>query len=158
MATETERKFLVISDAWRENVVGVTYHQGYLSDDPARTVRIRTAGDKAFITVKGAKSPDGTSCPEYEYPIPHKDAREMLDALCLPGKIEKVRHKVVHEGMTWEVDEFKGENEGLIVAEIELTTAAQVFAKPAWAGAEVTQDARYSNAMLAKNPFRNWKP
>ncbi len=158
MATETERKFLVVSDEWRENAVGVTYKQGYLNSDKERTVRIRLAGDDAYLTIKGPPTPDGVSKAEYEYMIPRKDAEEMLHNLCLPSAIDKVRHKVMHEGHLWEIDVFKGDNDGLIMAEIELTSPDEKFVKPVWAGEEVTHDPRYSNAQLSKAPYKSWKP
>ena len=156
MATETERKFLVISDAWRENAIGVTYKQGYLSREKDKTVRIRVAGDDGYVTIKGAMAADGISKPEYEYKIPKQDAEEMLANLCLPCVIEKVRHRVKHEGHVWEIDVFKGDNEGLTVAEIELSSPDEAFMKPVWLGAEVSHDSRYSNAALSQKPFKVW--
>lgn len=157
MGTETERKFLVISDEWRENAQGVTYRQAYLARDKERTVRVRVAGDEGFITVKGKTLEDGLTKPEYEYPIPKKDAEELLE-MCLPGLVEKTRYKIRHEdGHLWEVDVFEGDNEGLIVAEVELSSAAEKFVKPAWVGKEITDDKRYTNASLSKKPYKTWQ-
>lgn len=159
MGVEIERKFLVSDDSWRTAVSErFIITQGYLSRDPARTVRIRRKGDEAFLTIKGL--PQGSvgtpEVPEFEYPIPVSDADKML-AQCLPGAISKTRHIVMHDGMRWEVDVFHGDNDGLIMAEIELQSATQPFSKPAWAGQDVTGDQRYSNAQLSQNPYKTWK-
>jgi adenylate cyclase len=154
MGVEIERKFLVSGDAWRQAVKTQTrFSQGYLSRDPARTVRVRIAGAAAFLTIKGATH--GATRAEFEYPVPLADAQQLL-ALCDGPVVEKVRHLCPHEGMTWEVDEFLGANAGLVVAEIELADEGQVFARPGWLGAEVTGDGRYVNADLAVNPFTSW--
>lgn len=154
MAVESERKFRVAGDAWREAVVeSRRIVQGYLVGDRERSVRIRIAGEQAWITVKGSLR--GISRAEFEYPVPAADAEAML-ALCLPGVIEKIRHHVPHDGRLWEVDEFFGENRGLIVAEIELDDPGEVPELPAWIGREVTSDARYQNAVLAREPFQSW--
>lgn len=153
MPTEIERKFLVKSDAWREGPPGTEIRQGYLARDRERSVRVRVAGDKAFITVKGAGK--GISRSEFEYPVPLEDAREMLK-LCLPSLIEKTRHERHHAGHLWEVDEFQGQNAGLVVAEIELDAEDRDFEKPEWAGEEVSNDPRYLNACLAQRPWREW--
>jgi adenylate cyclase len=154
MGIEIERKFLVASDAWRQQARTATrFSQGYLSRDPARTVRVRIAGPQAFLTIKGATT--GASRAEFEYPVPVDDAQQLL-ALSDGPVVEKVRHLCVVEGMTWEVDEFLGANAGLVVAEIELTSEDQAFVQPAWLGAEVTGDARYVNANLAVRPFTTW--
>jgi CYTH domain-containing protein len=153
MATEIERKFLVKSDAWREGAPGTEIRQGYLARDKQRSVRVRVAGDKAFITVKGAG--EGISRSEFEYPVPLEDAREML-GLCLPSLIEKTRYERHHAGHLWEVDEFQGDNAGLIVAEIELEAEDRDFEKPEWVGEEVTDDSRYLNACLAERPWKDW--
>jgi len=155
MATEIERKFLTISDEWRENAKGILYVQGYLSIDKDRTVRVRIAGDQGYITIKGAS--EGASRSEFEYKIPAADARDMLDKLCLSGIIEKTRYKVPFGGLTWEVDEFAGENKGLIVAEVELPSADTKVTLPPWAGQEVTTDPRYYNSALSKTPYSKWK-
>ena len=153
MATEIERKFLVSSDAWRDGPPGVRICQGYLTRDPERTVRVRLADDKGFLTVKSSTS--GISRQEFEYDIPPDDARALL-ALCLPPLLEKVRYERRHAGHCWEVDEFFGENAGLIVAEIELAETDTDFAKPAWLGQEVSDDPRYYHACLAEKPWRAW--
>ena len=154
MAQEIERKFLVKNDEWKDNNAGMYFCQGYLSVEPERTVRIRIAGNRGFLTVKGRSK--GSARPEYEYTIPVEDARQMLDRLCLKPLIEKYRYRVQYEGFWWEVDEFLGENEGLKVAEIELTDEAQEFAQPAWLDKEVTDDPRYYNANLINNPYKHW--
>lgn len=152
MAIEIERKFLVQGDAWRA-APAVFYSQGYLNGDKARTVRVRIAGDEAFLTIKGQSV--GASRAEFEYAIPLADARELL-AICEQPLIEKNRRKISHAGFVWEVDEFLGENLGLVVAEIELPTEETQFARPDWVGQEVTDDVRYFNSNLAKLPFSRW--
>jgi len=153
MGTEIERKFLVQGTQWR-NGTGVRFTQGYLNRDKERTVRVRVAGDKAFLTIKGLTR--GASRAEFEYKIPVEDAEELL-GLCEGPIIEKDRYRVVHEGATWEVDEFFGENAGLVVAEIELTSEGQSFSRPPWLGAEVTDDRRYYNSSLATHPYCDWR-
>lgn len=153
MSIEIERKFLVIGDAWRE-APAVFYSQGYLNRDKARTVRVRIAGEEAFLTIKGQSV--GASRAEFEYPIPVTDARNLL-ALCEQPLIEKYRRKISYEGFIWEVDEFLGENQGLVVAEIELPSEDAVFAIPKWVGAEVTSDPRYFNSNLSRLPFTRWE-
>lgn len=152
MAIEIERKFLVVGDAWR-NTPAVFYSQGYLNRDKARTVRVRIAGEEAFLTIKGTSV--GASRAEFEYPIPVWDARELL-AMCEQPLIEKNRRKILYEGFIWEVDEFLGENLGLVVAEIELPTEDTVFTRPDWVGEEVTEDARYFNSTLSCTPYTRW--
>ena len=154
MGREIERKFLVSGDAWQEGT-GTVYRQGYLSVVKERTVRVRVAGDAAYLTIKGVT--ENTSRAEYEYPVPVADAEEMLDNLCLRPLIEKRRHRIEYRGMTWEVDEFFGDNEGLILAEIELEDPEQPFDRPSWIGAEVSDDPRYYNANLVENPYTRWK-
>jgi adenylate cyclase len=154
MGIEIERKFLVTGDGWRQPASAQTrFSQGYLSREPARTVRVRLADERAFLTVKGATK--GATRAEFEYEIPLADAPQLL-AMCDGPVVEKIRHVCLHEGMTWEVDEFLGANAGLVVAEIELVSEDQPFARPAWLGAEVTGDARYVNANLAVRPFTRW--
>lgn len=154
MGIEIERKFLVTDEGWRQQATKQTrFSQGYLSRDPARTVRVRIAGDAAFLTIKGATR--GATRAEFEYAVPLADAQALL-ALCDGPVVEKIRHLCPHEGMTWEVDEFLGANAGLVVAEIELVSESQSFASPAWLGAEVTGDGRYVNANLAVSPFTSW--
>ena len=156
MGTEIERKFLVISDEWRGLATGVEYRQGYLSVSKERTVRVRIAGDTAFLTIKGETS--GISRMEYEYPIPVEDAKVLLAELCEQPIIEKKRYTINYQGFVWEVDEFFGDNAGLLVAEIELESEDQEFVKPPWVGEEVSSDRRYSNASLVKAPFLTWNP
>ena len=154
MGIEIERKFLVASEGWRREPGGVTrFSQGYLSRDPARTVRVRIAGDEAFLTIKGATT--GATRAEFEYAIPVAEAQQLL-ALSDGPAVEKLRHLRVVDGLTWEVDEFLGANAGLVVAEIELAREDQPFTRPDWLGAEVTGDARYVNANLAVKPYALW--
>jgi adenylate cyclase len=153
MADEIERKFLVSSDAWRDGPPGVRICQGYLTRDPKRSVRVRLAGEKAFLTIKSDTS--GISRQEFEYAIPPDDARTLLD-LCLPQWVDKIRHERRHGGHVWEIDEFLGANAGLIVAEIELADADEAFVRPEWLGREVSDDPRYFNACLAERPWQEW--
>lgn len=156
MPVEIERKFLVTSEAWRKGAQGTRYVQGYLQNTETCVVRARIAGDKAFLTIKGKAR--GISRAEYEYAIPVADADAMLKDLATGGLVEKVRHLVKHGEHTWEVDEFSGDNAGLVVAEIELTREDEAFARPDWLGDDVTDDPRYLNASLAKRPFKAWAP
>jgi len=152
MAIEIERKFLVRNDTWKSSA-GVYMSQGYLTRDKHRTVRVRIAGDSAKLTIKGFSS--GIARPEFEYDIPLEDAKQ-LQELCEKPLIEKIRHTIDCQGFIWEVDEFLGENKGLVVAEIELSAEDQEFARPEWLGAEVTGDAKYYNANLGARPFTTW--
>jgi adenylate cyclase len=154
MPREIERKYLVRNNSWRTPVKGTRYRQGYLSTEPARNVRVRVGAGRGFITVKGLTV--NLARPEYEYPIPVEDANEMLDTLCLKPIIEKVRYTIEHAGLLWEVDEFEGENAGLVIAEVELAEADQTILLPDWIGEEVTDDARYYNSSLITNPFTAW--
>jgi adenylate cyclase len=154
MGTEIERKFLVEGDAWRKDVAGVRFRQGYLNTNKARTVRVRVAGDAAFLTIKGATT--GIERAEYEYAIPVGDADEMLERLCEQPIIDKTRYTISSGSVVIEVDEFWGENEGLILAEVELANEAQTFVRPIWLGAEVSHDPRYFNSSLVTHPFRAW--
>jgi adenylate cyclase len=154
MAKEIERKFLVRGDAWRALAEGIMYRQGYLNSAKERTVRIRTVDARAFLTIKGITI--GVTRAEYEYEIPFDDGKEMLDALAEKPLIEKKRYKIRSGNLTWEVDEFFGENAGLIVAEVELASEDQVLEKPSWVGDEVSKDPRYFNANLVKKPFTRW--
>lgn len=154
MAAEIERKFLVKDDSWRGLGEGSHYRQGYLSTQPDRTVRVRVAAGKGFLTIKGRTV--GATRAEYEYAIPLQDADAMLDELCERPLIEKTRYRIGYQGQIWEVDEFEGENAGLVVAEVELATADQVVALPDWVGEEVTTDPRYYNANLIANPYSRW--
>lgn len=154
MATEIERKFLVLGTEWKAGTTGVRYRQGYLSTVKERTVRVRIEGDHAALTIKGLTR--GTSRSEFEYPIPLSDASQMLEHLCERPIIEKNRYRVNVAGSTWEIDEFHGDNAGLVVAEIELDAPGQPFDRPAWLGTEVSDDPRYFNANLIAHPFREW--
>jgi len=154
MGVEIERKFLLNGDEWRKLARGTVYRQGYLSSQKERTVRVRTIADKGFLTIKGVSV--GMTRLEYEYEIPVEDAVVLLDTLCEKPLIEKKRCTIDYAGFVWEVDEFFGENEGLIVAEIELESEGQQFEKPSWVGDEVSGDSRYFNSNLSKNPFSAW--
>jgi CYTH domain-containing protein len=154
MPQEIERKFLVRGDAWREGAHATRYTQGYLSRVPGRTVRIRRAGEKAFITIKGRNT--GISRPEYEYAIPVTDAEELFP-LCEGPLIEKTRHVVEHGGKRWEIDVFHGDNDGLVMAEIELKSEDESFDRPEWIGMEVSSDRRYYNSSLSMHPYKEWK-
>lgn len=156
MPREIEKKFLVTSEEFRpaaEKKTRIT--QGYLSSVPERTVRVRIKGEKGFITIKGIGNASGASRFEWEKEITLNDATELMK-ICEPGVIDKTRYEVKAGNHTVEVDEFHGQNEGLIVAEIELKGEDDEFEKPAWLGAEVTGDERYYNAMLMKNPYATW--
>lgn len=154
MGVEIERKFLVKGEEWKSLGEGTLLRQGYLSSQAERVVRVRIEGDRAVMTIKGKVS--GATRGEWEYPLPMEDARVFLDQLCERPIIEKIRYRIVHEGMTWEVDEFMGENAGLVVAEIELESEGQGFVKPEWVGEEVTEDARYYNSNLLRHPYSRW--
>ena len=158
MAQEIERKFLVKGEFKSLAIKAIHITQGYLSSAPERTVRIRVKGDKGFITIKGIGSASGATRFEWEKEIPVEDAKALLD-LAEPGVIDKTRYLVKNtDGIhTWEVDEFYGDNEGLTVAEVELSHEDEPFDKPAWLGEEVTGDPRYFNSMLMKNPYKNKK-
>jgi CYTH domain-containing protein len=154
MGEEIERKFLVIGDGWREAAQGTPYRQGFLSTAPERTVRVRAAGSKGTITIKGKSV--GARRPEFEYEIPLADAQRMLDTLCKRPLIEKIRYTLALGRHTWEIDVFEGDNAGLVVAEIELGSEDEAFDEPEWLGDEVTDDPRYFNSNLVENPFRAW--
>lgn len=154
MRRETERKFLVEGQGWREGASGIPYRQGYLSASEDCVVRVRTAGGTAFLTVKGRKT--GLSCPEYEYAISLREAEELLDGLCRRPLIEKTRYTLEFMGMTWEIDEFEGENKGLIIAEVELDDENQQIKIPEWAGREVSLDPKYWNVNLMTCPYSRW--
>lgn len=157
MAMEIERKFLVDGDFKTGATGAFGIAQGYLNSDADRTVRIRLLGNRGFITVKGRSSDSGMSRFEWETEIPCEDARELL-RLCEPGIIEKTRYTVAFSGHVFEVDEFHGDNEGLVLAEIELGAEDEEFERPGWLGMEVTGDDRYYNSALASDPYKNWKP
>lgn len=153
---EIERKFLVRSDAYKkEAFVQNRISQGYLNSDPERTVRVRTKGKKAFLTIKGKSSENGLSRYEWETEIPFEEAEELMK-ICLPEIIEKNRFLVRSGEHIFEVDEFYGANEGLTIAEIELSAEDSEFIKPHWLGEEVTGDKRYYNSYLGKEPFTRW--
>ena len=161
MAKEIERKFLVRGSAWRARDEGELIRQGYLSDEKARTVRVRLAGkpgkEKGSITVKGITS--GVSRLEFDYEIPAADAAAMLERLALRPLVEKIRRRIPAEGLpgaSWEIDEFLGENAGLVVAEIELPDEGASFVRPGWLGREVSDDPRYFNSNLLAHPFGAW--
>lgn len=154
---EIERKFLVTSDAFKKEAISQKrITQGYLSAVPERTVRIRTKGDQAFLTIKGASNETGMSRFEWEKEIPVEDAKKLL-LLCEKGVIDKTRFEIKVGKHLYEVDEFYGDNQGLIMAEIELQSETESFEKPNWLGKEVTNDSRYYNAYLSKNPYTDWK-
>jgi len=156
MAIEIEKKFLVTSEAWRQEAVGMRCTQGYLPTQPGSfvTARVRVIGTQGWITIKGPTEGAGRS--EFEYPIPTDDAEEMLETLCTGHLVDKTRY-IVPVGMhRWEVDLFHGVNEGLVVAEIELSDPAEAFILPPWAGQEVTGQPRYYNSQLARHPFSTW--
>lgn len=156
MAREIERKFLVAGEFRQEAADSFRLVQGYISADPDRTVRVRIKGDQGYLTIKGRSSADGLSRYEWEKEIPVEEARELM-SLCGPGVIDKTRYLVPCGAHTFEVDEFYGSNQGLILAEIELADEHEVFQKPSWLGEEVTGDTRYYNSMLMKCPFTEWK-
>jgi adenylate cyclase len=155
VAAEIERKFLVKSDGWRDAVErSLPMRQGYLAGGETSSVRVRISGEQAWLNIKGATL--GVRRREYEYAIPVDEAREMLDHLCEGPLIEKVRHEVRVGAHLWEVDEFQGDNAGLIVAEIELSNEDEAFETPPWAGEEVSHDPRYYNVSLVKRPYNSW--
>jgi adenylate cyclase len=158
MPTEIERKFLVTSDAWRAHVRSShRVSQGYILSGAGRTVRVRVNDGRGFLTVKGPSDAAGLSRDEWEYEIPREHAQQMIERLCSGGVIDKTRHLVpASGGLTWEIDEFHGDNAGLIVAEIELPSADAAFDKPAWLGREVSAEVRYRNSSLIERPYSAW--
>jgi adenylate cyclase len=155
MATEIERKFLLKNDMWRDSVAKYTYFkQGYLVGSDKASVRVRIEGQQANINIKSATL--GVTRKEYEYSIPLEDAQELLNNLCQQPLIEKTRHYVYVGNHEWEIDEFKGDNQGLIVAEIELKDEMEEFIKPEWLGQEVSHEKKYYNSLLVKKPYKNW--
>ena len=161
VAIEIERKFRVLDDGWRKGVVkSVRMAQGYINDMDAlragrqnASVRVRIAGDQAFINLKSREL--GRSRQEFDYAIPAADAQALL-ALCVGGLIDKVRHYIPQDDLTWEVDEFAGDNAGLVVAELELPTVDREFARPAWLSREVTEEQRFYTLALAERPYSRW--
>jgi CYTH domain-containing protein len=161
MATEIERKFLVRTDWSPADVDGVTavrLQQGYLLASPKVSVRVRSAGDAAWLTIKGSStvSKSGLSRLEFEYPIPVEDAEVLLTTLCAQPVIDKTRYSLIEHGMLWTVDVFAGQNAGLVLAEVELEHPNQPVTLPAWVAEDVSGDGRYSNAYLSKTPFSSW--
>jgi adenylate cyclase len=155
MAIEIEHKFLLANDDWRRCVQkSVKYKQGYLSSQPTSSIRVRIADNQAWLNIKSATI--GTQRLEFEYEIPLEDAEEILSSLCAKPLIEKTRHFVPNDGNLWEIDEFEGDNDGLIVAEIELPEIGKSFTKPQWLGLEVTHELRYYNNNLVNNPYNKW--
>ena len=155
MAVEIERKFLLKNDLWRELVTQSTaYRQGYLNSDEHSSVRVRVSDKTAKLNIKSATI--GSKRQEYEYNIPAEDAHELLNTLCRQPLVEKIRHLVPIGRHIWEIDEFSGDNSGLIVAEIELSAVDEIFIKPDWVGEDVTEDIRYYNNQLSKYPFKDW--
>jgi adenylate cyclase len=161
MPIEIERKFLVNTDVWEPMGTGEPYKQGYISSNRKRIVRVRVAGEKAFLCIKSIMAIDGdasgTVRREFEYEIPMQDAEELLRLYCKKPFIEKTRHKEMHNGKLWEIDVFHGENDGLVVAEVELLSEGEGIALPGFVEREVSTDHRYFNASLQKNPFSNWR-
>jgi adenylate cyclase len=155
MATETERKFLVEGDYRADVTESSRIVQGYLSSVAERTVRVRIRGERGYLTIKGVGNDSGLSRYEWEREIPLAEAEELLP-LCEPGVIDKTRHLVPVGDHVYEVDEFHGENAGLVVAEIELADESETFEKPAWLGREVSGEVAYYNAMLMRRPYRTW--
>jgi adenylate cyclase len=154
VGVEIERKFLLAGEGWRALGQPVLLRQGYLSSQRERVVRVRIEGEQGWLTIKGGNV--GPTRGEWEYPIPLADANELLDQLCEQPIIEKFRRRIEFAGKVWEVDEFLGANQGLVVAEIELTSEDEQFGKPDWAGAEVTADPRYYNSSLVRFPYSQW--
>lgn len=153
MPTEIERKYLVRDDTWQNGSVGVRISQGYLAKDADRTVRVRVAGETGWLTIKGRSV--GIRRAEYEYEIPLAEARELLE-MCLPGVIDKTRHRISYKGHDWEIDVFHADNDGLIVAEVELEDESIFPELPLWVGDEVSADSRYFNSALAVRPYCTW--
>lgn len=154
MGTEIERRFLVRGDGWRGLGEGEAYCQGFLSTVKERVVRVRLVGDRATLTIKGLTR--GIAKLEFEYRIPAAEARVLLDELCERPLIEKTRTRIRHGGLLWEVDEFAGDNQGLILAEVELPSAEHPVALPEWVGAEISDDPRYFNSSLVRHPYSQW--
>jgi CYTH domain-containing protein len=154
MAKEIERKYLVKGEQWRTLATGIVYRQGYILTVGVQTVRVRVIGDRGYLTIKGPRV--GISRAEFEYEIPLEDAEEILTNLCAKPLIEKKRYKIKHQDLIWEVDEFFGENAGLVIAEVELESEEQNIILPDWIDCEVN-DPKYFNSNLIKNPYSKWK-
>jgi adenylate cyclase len=156
MAIEIERRFLVADDSWQtQSESSQRLIQGYILNSESKGVRVRIAGDAAWLTVKGGT--DVLNRLEFEYSIPVTDAREIIDSLCDDKVIDKVRHRIGQGDLTWEIDVFNAENAGLVIAEIELPNTDTILELPAWVGKEVSADPRYLNARLLRNPWPNWR-
>jgi len=155
MATEIERKFLVQGEEWRSQALGTFYAQGYLTTNQGLSVRVRIAGELGYLTIKGPTQ--GYSRLEFEYPIPLADAQIMLETLCDRPLVTKTRYRIKDQELVWEIDEFQGDNSGLIIAEVELTQENQVIDLPDWIGVEVSGEPRYYNANLVNYPYSQWK-
>jgi adenylate cyclase len=155
MGIEIEHKFLIRDERWRQLVErSVRMRQGYLTSDVRCSVRVRVAGGQGFLNIKSGTL--GIQRSEYEYPIPLAEAEEILDTLCEKPLLEKTRHFVRSGGRVWEIDEFAGDNTGLIVAEVELSHLDELFARPDWLGEDVSRDIRYYNSQLARHPYKTW--
>ena len=156
MGQEIERKYLVDQSEWQQidKPTGQLYRQGYLLTDPNKTIRVRQTLDKGFLTIKGLSI--GATRPEYEYEIPFAEAKELIDNFSI-SELSKIRYKILHDNKVWEVDEFLGNNMGLIVAEIELTSEDEKFSIPKWIDKEVTGQEKYYNSNLTIEPYENWK-
>ncbi len=153
---EIERKFLLLDDSWREGIGNsVKIVQGYLANTERGSIRVRLQGEQASLNIKSMTI--GVSRTEFEYAIPLSDARDILKNLCMRPAIEKIRYYVSQAPHTWEIDVFEGDNQGLVMAEIELSHAEETFTRPAWLGEEVSNDERYYNVSLVKHPFKDWK-
>jgi len=155
MAIEIERKFLLKDDSWRQLAdAGTSFRQGYLIGAKQASVRVRIEGDRAFLNIKGMTL--GVKRPEYQYPLPLDEANELLDTLCVKPLVEKTRYIIHYASHEWEIDEFKGDNAGLIVAEVELASEDEPVTLPPWVGVEVSEDPRYYNVNLVKHPYNSW--
>ena len=154
MNIEIERKFLLLNNLWKSEAIGVHYKQAYLNEKGDNTIRVRIEGNQAKLTIKSKAT--NISRMEFEYDIPMEDAEKLFLIAKTPA-VEKYRYKIEYAGNIWEVDEFLGDNEGLVIAEIELKSENQPFQKPSWIGMEVSGDKRYTNANLARNPYKKWK-
>jgi adenylate cyclase len=155
MAQEIERKFLVVGDSWKNLVSrSVHYQQGYLCGNARSSIRVRVSDESGCLNIKSATL--GVRREEFEYPVPLPDARRMLELLCEGPLIEKTRHFVEYRGHVWEVDVFEGQNQGLVVAEVELSSEDETFERPDWIGEEVSHDARYYNTSLVRHPYTRW--
>jgi CYTH domain-containing protein len=155
MSKEIERKFLVMDDSYKGNIVPIHIIQGFISTEKDKVVRVRIAGSRAFLTLKNDGG--GITRNEFDYEIPYSDAVEIMEQMCGNDTLEKNRYIINYEGHTWEVDEFMGHNKGLVMAELELKSENEAFIKPLWLGKEVTSDVRYLNANLVRYPYKKWE-